>query len=158
MAETVFATGRCACGAARYTLNRPPMIVHCCHCRQCQREAGASFALNALIERTEIDLAGDTTSFARPTGSGTGLDATGCPLCGTILWNVYHASGEAFVWVKVGTLDNPDLCPPSVHIFTATRQPWVLLDDGVPAFEGFYPPGTVWTDAARARRRTARKG
>jgi len=42
--------GGCTCGKVRYRLNSDPMFVHCCHCRWCQRETGAAFALNALEE------------------------------------------------------------------------------------------------------------
>ena len=40
--------GGCDCGAVRYRIETAPMFVHCCHCRWCQRESGASFALNAI--------------------------------------------------------------------------------------------------------------
>ena len=42
--------GRCACGAVKYTAKGAPMFVHCCHCSYCQRQSGAAFALNAMIE------------------------------------------------------------------------------------------------------------
>ena len=49
-------TGGCPCGAVRYTLDRRPMFVHCCHCRWCQRETGSAFVLNGLIERWALTL------------------------------------------------------------------------------------------------------
>jgi hypothetical protein len=42
--------GGCGCGVVRYRMVKQPLFVHCCHCRWCQRESGASFALNAMIE------------------------------------------------------------------------------------------------------------
>ena len=42
--------GGCSCGHVRYRLLSQPLFVHCCHCLSCQRETGASFALNAMIE------------------------------------------------------------------------------------------------------------
>ena len=48
--------GACTCGAVRYLMKSKPMFVHCCHCRWCQRETGASFALNALIEADRVVL------------------------------------------------------------------------------------------------------
>ena len=41
-------------------------------------------------------------------------------------------------FVRVGTLDQPAHCPPDVHIFTASKQSWVKLPEGVPAFEKTY--------------------
>src|SRR5256885_519021 len=46
--------GGCTCGAVRYRMTTRPLFVHCCHCRWCQRETGASFALNALIEADRV--------------------------------------------------------------------------------------------------------
>jgi hypothetical protein len=54
--------------------------------------------------------------------------------------------------VRVGTLDNPDLLPPDVHIFTASKQPWVVLPEGIPAFAEYYDLKELWPEASRARR------
>lgn len=32
--------------------------------------------------------------------------------------------------IRVGSLDKPDRLPPEVHIYTSTRQPWVVLPPG----------------------------
>jgi len=48
--------GGCTCGHVRYRMKTKPLFVHCCHCRWCQRETGASFALNAMIESDRITL------------------------------------------------------------------------------------------------------
>src|SRR5918999_1187460 len=48
--------GGCACGAVRYRLTSEPMFVHCCHCRDCQRQTGSAFVINALIETDRMAL------------------------------------------------------------------------------------------------------
>ncbi|MCB1487858.1 MAG: GFA family protein, partial [Bauldia sp.] len=63
--------GGCACGALRYRLSSDPMFVHCCHCRDCQRQTGTAFVLNALIETDRIEmLSGETKADTMPTDSG----------------------------------------------------------------------------------------
>lgn len=57
--------------------------------------------------------------------------------------------------MRVGALDDPARCPPDVHIYTASRQRWIVLPQGVPAFEGFYDPAQVWPEAVRERYRSA---
>lgn len=52
---------------------------------------------------------------------------------------------EKIRFLRVGTLDNPDLLPPDVHIFTATKQPWVVLPPGDLAVEEFYDYKKVWS-------------
>jgi hypothetical protein len=51
----------------------------------------------------------------------------------------------------VGTLDNPDALPPDIHIFTSTKQPWVVLQPGTPAFAEYYDRSAVWPKEALAR-------
>ena len=55
--------GGCACGALRYRLSSDPMFVHCCHCRDCQRQTGTAFVLNALIETNRIEMLSGETLF-----------------------------------------------------------------------------------------------
>src|SRR6266516_1935010 len=63
--------GGCACGAVRYRLLSAPMFVHCCHCRDCQRQTGSAFVINALIETDRIALlSGSPEAAAVPTDSG----------------------------------------------------------------------------------------
>ncbi len=65
--------GGCTCGAVRYRMTGGPMFVHCCHCRWCQRETGASFALNAMIEADRVVLLqGEPEVVATPSESGGG--------------------------------------------------------------------------------------
>jgi hypothetical protein len=55
-------------------------------------------------------------------------------------------------FVRVGTLDNPDLLPPGVHIFTASKQRWVTLPAGTPAFDEYYEREQLWPPESLARR------
>ena len=65
--------GGCDCRAVRFRMMSAPLFVHCCHCRWCQRESGASFALNAMIEADRVTLlAGAPEVVATPSASGKG--------------------------------------------------------------------------------------
>lgn len=146
--------GGCDCRYVRYRLATPPMIVHCCHCRWCQRESGAAFALNAMYESDRVEhLAGEPEVVDTPSASGAGQRIARCPTCRVALWSHYAGSGPVTRFVRVGTLDNPDLMPPDVHIFTASKQPWVVIPDDALAFEAFYEREAVWSAQALARRR-----
>lgn len=64
-----------------------------------------------------------------------------------------HAgSGPVVKFVRVGTLDNPVLLPPDVHIFTALKQPWVGLPAGTPAFAAYCERDQLWPPDSLARR------
>ena len=65
--------GGCTCREVRYSLLARPMFVHCCHCTWCQRETGASFALNAMIESERVPLLeGEPEIVNTPSNSGKG--------------------------------------------------------------------------------------
>jgi hypothetical protein len=138
----------------RYRLIPPPLIVHCCHCRWCQRESGAAFALNALIESERMQLlTGHVELVVTPSASGKGQRIARCPVCRIALWSHYFGFGERVSFVRVGTLDEPDEFPPDVHIYTESKQPWVVIPTGSRSFSQYYSSREVWSEASLARRR-----
>jgi hypothetical protein len=145
--------GGCACAALRYRLATAPMFVHCCHCRDCQRQTGSGFAINALIETDRIAvLAGDPQPVSVPTDSGRPHRIFRCPACRTAVWSEYGGVA-ALRFVRVGTLDDPAALPPDVHIYVRSKLPWVALPEGVPAFAAYYDSATLWPAASLERRR-----
>ncbi len=148
--------GGCTCGALRYRMTSKPMFVHCCHCRWCQRETGASFALNAMIEADRVVLLrGFPEAVDTPSESGKGQKIVRCPDCHIALWSNYAGAGDALRFIRVGTLDEPDRLTPDVHIYTSSKQPWVVLPPGTPAFEEYYDRNELWPEESLARRRAA---
>src|SRR6185369_581730 len=118
-------SGGCDCGTIRYRMETEPLFVHCCHCRWCQRETGASFALNAMIEADRVTLLGGEPEIVdTPSASGKGQKIARCPKCRVAVWSNYAGAGPSVHFVRVGTLDEPDRLPPDIHIYTASKQPW----------------------------------
>jgi hypothetical protein len=146
--------GGCTCRAIRYQMISSPLFVHCCHCRWCQRETGASFALNAMIEADRVVvLKGEPEVVATPSNSGKGQKIIRCPTCRIALWSNYAGAGDLVRFVRVGTLDEPDRLPPDIHIFTASKQPWVILPPGTPAVAEYYDRDRYWPEESLERRR-----
>ncbi len=147
------AEGGCACRFIRYRMTSAPMIVHCCHCTWCQRESGASFALNAMIETDRVQvISGDAETVDTPSESGKGQLVVRCPRCRVAVWSHYAGSGKKAAFVRVGTLDKPDLCPPDAHIFTESKQEWVIIPPHARAFPIFYDREAVWSRESLKRR------
>jgi len=145
--------GGCTCRAVRYRITSAPLFVHCCHCRWCQRETGASFALNAMIETDRVVvLQGAPEAIDTPSNSGKGQKIFRCPTCRVAVWSNYAGAGDAIKFVRVGTLDNPDALPPDIHIFTSSKQPWVVLPEGTPAVPEYYDRKIYWPAESLARR------
>jgi hypothetical protein len=145
--------GRCTCGEIRYRLHSRPLFVHCCHCRWCQRETGSAFALNAMIEADRVELlSGVPAMVDTPSNSGKGQKIARCPRCHVAVWSNYAGAGDAVRFVRVGTLLEPDRLPPDIHIFTASKQPWVVLPPGTPAVAEYYDRRHYWPAECNARR------
>ena len=145
--------GGCTCRLVRYRMATKPLFVNCCHCRWCQRETGTAFALNAMIEADRVALLqGDVEVVDTPSNSGAGQKISRCPRCRIAVWSHYAGAGDAVRFVRVGTLDEPDRLPPDIHIFTASKQPWVLLPPGTPAVPEYYKASEMWPADSLARR------
>ena len=145
--------GGCDCRHVRYRLETAPLFVHCCHCRWCQRESGASFALNALIEADRVSLtAAEPDMVHTPSASGRGQKIARCPRCRIALWSHYSGAGPFIKFMRVGTLDEPDRLPPDIHIFTSSKQPWVVIPPGVATVPEFYDRAMHWPHDSLARR------
>jgi hypothetical protein len=146
--------GGCACGAVRYRLTAPPLIVHACHCRDCQKQTGSAFVLNMWIEKSCVEADhGLPKSVMLAAGSGKPHEVLFCGNCATRLWSKYHAAPGDTLLVRVGTLDHPERIEPDVHIFTRSKLPWLELPPDKPAFEAFYKIPEIWPAASQERLR-----
>ncbi len=146
--------GGCTCCAVRYRMTSTPLFVHCCHCRWCQRETGSAFVLNAMIEADRVVLlSGQPEIVETPSNSGQGQKIARCPQCRIAVWSNYAGAGDKVRFVRVGTLDDPDRLPPDIHIFAASKQPWVVLPPGVPTVEEYYEREKFWPEESLARRK-----
>lgn len=146
--------GGCDCRSVRYRVLTAPLFVHCCHCRWCQRESGASFAINAMIETDRVLTLGTAPEAVEtPSESGLGQIVARCPKCRVAVWSHYAGAGPLLSFVRVGTLDNPDALPPDIHIFTASKQPWIVIPAGVPSVPQYYERDKYWPTESLERRR-----
>lgn len=158
MSEPERHDGRCSCGEVRYRMRSEPMIVHACHCTECQRLSGGPFAINALVEADRITLlAGEPVAVPVKGTSGKPQTIMRCPKCHVALWSHYPGAGPAIAFVRVGTLEQPGRLPPDIHIYTSTKLPWLGLRADAKAVDEYYAPAEVWSAESRKRFREARK-
>ncbi|QOZ24746.1 GFA family protein [Bradyrhizobium sp. CCBAU 51753] len=150
--------GGCTCRHIRYRLNGRPLIVHACHCTWCQRETGTVHALNAMYEAERVEhIAAEPEIIDTPSASGKGQKIARCPVCKVAVWSNYPGSGPAVRFVRVGTMDDPNQCPPDVHIFTSSKQHWVTFPPGAKVFAEYYDRRDVWPQEAQERWRILRE-
>ena len=54
------------------------------------------------------------------------------------MWNRHGTRKAITRYVRVGTLDAPEACPPLAHIFTRSKQPWLALPEGSKQYPAYY--------------------
>lgn len=148
--------GQCFCGNVRFRMHGAPMFVHCCHCRDCQRQSGGAFAVNGLIEADRIELvSGEPKPIRMATDSGHPHDIYRCDACQSALWSDY--GGRTWLrFIRLTTLDEPSAFEPDVHIYTRSKLPWVKLPAEAAAFPEYYNMKIQWSAESLARREAAR--
>jgi hypothetical protein len=110
--------------------------------------------INALIEAERVVLlAGTPEVVLTPSNSGRGQKISRCPSCRVALWSNYAGAGDLVRFVRVGTLLDPARLPPDIHIFTSSKQPWVVLPQDTPAVPEYYDLEECWPQDSLERRR-----
>jgi len=122
--------GGCMCGSIRYRVRGAPVSSGVCHCRSCQRAAGAPMLPYVTFPSTDYSLLkGQPTEFH----SSAPVTRSFCARCGTSL-SYRHADYADRIDVMSCTLDDPDRFPPTLHIWTSHKRSWVNIVDGLPAY------------------------
>lgn len=131
--------GGCACGAVRFAITGDPIMVHNCHCRQCQQQTGSTSVSNAFFEGDRVTIVqGETSEYAVPGGSGRDHMIIRCKECGSAVGSNYGGLGKLMCGVRLGAMDDSSDLTPDVVIFAAEKMPWVTLPENIPSFEGYY--------------------
>lgn len=125
--------GGCVCGAVRFEARSPALNVRLCHCRNCQKLSGSAFFARAMFPADAVTHSGPVKIYA----SSADLDRLSCDICGSILGA--RRASTATTSVTLGALDDPDVLPPTAHIFYSRKVAWLILDDDLPRYDEWAP-------------------
>jgi hypothetical protein len=132
-------TGQCLCGAVRYRITEPPITTRACWCRLCQYLGAGSGTVNACFPSAAITIEGTLADHRSIADSGTVMHRRFCPACGTAMFSEAE-SRPHLIFVRAGTLDDPEIARPVVTIWTGQAPSWACIDDAIPRVEGQPPP------------------
>jgi len=139
--------GGCQCRAVRYRITAPPLSVYNCHCKDCQRSSGGTHTMSMFMKREHVELLqGDLIPFDKAADSGRVVRMFGCAQCGTKIWNEPQSFRTMLV-VRPGTLDDMSWAVPVGNIWTASKAPWVEIDERLVNFPGQPPDRQPLFDA-----------
>jgi len=122
--------GGCLCGAVRYALASMPTDIGYCHCRLCQRAAGAPVLVWASVALADFAVVQGSPRRRRSSAFG---ERWFCADCGTQLAMRVDDEPDT-IDVTVASLDEPAAAPPDFHIFAADRLAWFETRDDLPRF------------------------
>ena len=121
--------GGCFCGAVRYSLSEDPITLYACHCTDCQTETGVSFTLSMLVAGDSIAVtSGETEAHEYHLPDGRVRRSRRCPNCKVALLCLPRRFPDLLI-LQPGTLDDTSWLHPVGHIWTRSRQPWVVLPE-----------------------------
>ena len=132
-------SGGCLCTAVRYQTEAKPITTRYCWCRVCQFLATGNAAVSVCFPTTGVSMTGELRDFVSIADSGNRMHRRFCPVCGTHLFSEAE-SRPHLIFVRAGTLDDPEIARPAAMIWAASAPSWAIMADHLPRFEGQPPP------------------
>lgn len=132
--------GGCRCGASRYAVDFPwPPLTYACHCTLCQRATGSAFAQQYPVPENRFRATGALVEAEVAEPDGLSSVHRHCQACLTRLFGT-SVRRPGLVIVRAGTIDGSERITPILHIYTSTKQPWLILPAGVATFSDAASP------------------
>ncbi len=107
----------------------------------CQYLAAGSATVNVCFPTSAIAIEGETKDYRSVADSGNVMHRRFCPSCGTALFSEAEIRPH-LIFVRAGTLDDPELAKPAATIWTSCRtrpgraSAQALAEDRAPAAAG----------------------
>jgi hypothetical protein len=137
MEETL--EGGCLCGAVRYVISQPPMMVGNCYCVDCRKSSATTHGTHVVLPEDAFAVAGTLRDYEKAADSGNIVTRAFCPACGSAI--VSRNSGmPGMVFVRASSLDNLDRVEPQMTVYASRAPAWAPIDKSKPVF-GTMPEG-----------------
>jgi len=132
-------TGGCLCKAVRYRITAAPIVTRVCWCRLCQYLGAGSSTVNVCFPSNAITIEGAVADYSNVADSGNVMHRRFCPTCGTALFSEAEVRPH-LIFVRAGTLDDPEVARPVATIWTSQAPTWACFDPDLPQVERQPPP------------------
>ena len=121
--------GGCHCGALRYEVSQPPVMIYNCHCTNCQKISGGPFSTPATIfEAALVFTKGEPARVEWKADSGTVRFGLFCAACGGRIANGQTPT-NGMLSLRSGTFDDASWVEPVGDIWIRSAQAWVTLPE-----------------------------
>lgn len=128
-------TATCQCGQLAATCEGEPVRISVCHCLDCQKRSGSSFAAQARFRVEAVTLPGESSTWSRAGDEGGVATFHFCPTCGSNVYYVAQAE-PALVAVAIGGFAEPSFPQPDYVVYKERRHGWVgIVGEGIERFD-----------------------
>ena len=128
-------SGGCLCGAVRYEYDGQPGKSSYCHCDDCKRATGGPYTVGVLSKADKLRIvSGNVKGYTTRADSGRKITRQFCPECGSPLFTRAEVCPD-LVFIKAGSLDEPELIEPSYQTWTEREVPWAHINPALPAYQ-----------------------
>ncbi|MEK9684301.1 MAG: GFA family protein [Rhodospirillaceae bacterium] len=128
-------SGGCLCGTVRYRVEGDPVRVANCHCDDCRKVTGASFATNVFVKEDQLIIdSGTTKSYQHRSDSGNIMTKKFCPECGSQVFSEGTGS-PGVVGIKVGSIDDASSIKPQITVYASRALPFSHIDQNTEIFQ-----------------------
>jgi hypothetical protein len=132
-------TGGCLCRQVRYTIDAAPLAARSCWCRLCQYLGGGTAGVNLAFPAEAVAITGRLADYASAADSGAHMHRGFCPTCGTPVTSSAEERPH-LLFIRAGTLDDPDLMAPEAVIWTSQAPRWATIPADIPSYTAQIPP------------------
>ena len=132
-------TGGCLCGAVRYEIEAAPITTRICWCHLCQRIGAGGATVNVCFPKAAARISGQPRDFVSTADSGNVMHRRFCQDCGVHLFSEAE-SRPHLIFVRAGTLDDPEVAQPAATIWVSAAPSWACIDERIPRINEQPPP------------------
>ena len=119
-------TATCMCGQLTATCDGEPFRISVCHCLDCQKRSGSSFAAQARFPADRVITSGKAQIFTRRAESGRTSEHHFCPVCGSELWYIAQPFTDMMA-IPIGRFADPSFPPPEYSVYEERKHGWVTI-------------------------------
>ena len=126
--------GGCLCGSIRYECTCDTENASYCHCDDCKKATGGPYTVGVLSESDKLNIiSGKVKGYTAIADSGRKITREFCPICGSPLFTRAEKCPN-HIFLKAGSLDEPELIKPNCQTWTKRAVPWAYIDEKLPCY------------------------
>ena len=126
-------SGHCLCGKIRISGTVEIKGIPNCHCTECRRATGATFATMLFVTDSAIKIVGKPKIFRHKSDKGSIMEKHFCGHCGSQVFG-RNSNRPGIMSLRAGILDQIEHIEPTVNVYLDSKVPSTLINQILPGF------------------------